>query len=396
MSVKPTDPRGTHSSQADAYETVALVLQGGGALGSYQAGVYQGLHEAGISPNWIAGISIGSINAAIIAGSPLDERIGRLRGFWEDICRPTGFSALPWGDAWAQAFQGIPFGFGSPMMNSQLAAYRALTEGQPGFFTPRYPPPYLLHGGSGATSFYDTSPLAATLHKYVDFDLLNRGAVRASFGAVNVRTGNFAYFDNTQMPLRAEHIMASGALPPGFPAIEIDGEHYWDGGVVSNTPLAHVLAALPIKDTLAFQVDLWPARGALPTNLEEVAERQKDIQYSSRTRTVTNIHQRLMKLRRGLQRVLEHLPEDERNSPDLADIRELACTPAVNVVNLIFEAKHYERNSKDYEFGTEAMREHWQSGLTDIQHTLEQPRILNRPHANQSFVSHDIHRTKPQ
>lgn len=385
--------RGKRTPVAPAYDTVALVLQGGGALGSYQAGVYQGLHEAGIRPNWIAGISIGAINAAIIAGSPPDERVERLRGFWESICRPTGFSALPWGDTLAGMFQGIPFGYGSPAMNGQLAAFQALAAGQPGFFKPRYPPPFWVQGGGpAATSFYDTTPLAATLHDYVDFDLLNRGDVRVSLGAVNVRTGNFAYFDSRGTRLRAEHIMASGALPPGFPAVEIDGEYYWDGGVVSNTPLAQVLSAHPMHDTLAFQVDLWPARGPLPTNLEEVAERQKDIQYSSRTRTVTNTYQRILKLRRGLQRLLERLPEHERNSAALADIRELACTPAVNVINLIYEAKHYERNSKDYEFGTEAMREHWQSGLADIQRTLADPGVLERPSADQSFVAHDIHR----
>ena len=375
---------------AARYDTVALVLQGGGALGSYQAGVYQGLYEAGIQPNWIAGISIGAINAAIIAGSPPDERIERLRGFWESICRPTGFAALPWGDTLARMFQGVPFGFGSPAMNGQLAAFQALVSGQPGFFKPRFPPPYWLQGGGpAATSFYDTSVLADTLRQYVDF-----GEVRASFGAVNVRTGNFAYFDSTRTRLRAEHIMASGALPPGFPAVEIDGEYYWDGGVVSNTPLAHVLSAHPMRDTLAFQVDLWPARGPLPTNLEEVAERQKDIQYSSRTRTVTNTYQRVLKLRRGLQRLLERLPEHERNSPELADIREQACTPAVNVINLIYEAKHYERNSKDYEFGLEAMRDHWDSGLVDIRRTLANPTVLERPPADQGFVAHDVHRAQ--
>lgn len=392
MSVTPPHLHRACATEGDGYDTVALVLQGGGALGSYQAGVYQGLHDAGIQPNWVSGISIGAINPAIIAGSRPDDRVERLRGFWEAICRPTGFSAVPWGDVWARMFQGIPFGFGSPVMNSHLAAFSALTAGQPGFFKPRYPPPYLSQHGPGATSFYDTSPLLATLQHYVDFDLLNSGDVRVSLGAVNVRTGNFAYFDSTTTRLRAEHIMASGALPPGFPAVEIDGEYYWDGGIVSNTPLSHVLSAHPMQDTLAFQVDLWPARGSLPTNLEEVAERQKDIQYSSRTRTVTNIYQRILTMRRGLQRLLERLPEDERGSDDLADIRALACTPAVNVVNLIYEAKHHERNSKDYEFGSEAMRDHWQSGVTDIEQTLAIPHVLKRPSADESFVTHDVHR----
>ncbi len=376
-----------------SYDTVALVLQGGGALGSYQAGVYEGLHEAGIRPNWVSGISIGSINAAIIAGSPEDERVARLRGFWESICRPTGFAALPWGEALADLFDGIPFGFGSPAMNGQLSAFQALFSGQPGFFKPRMPPPYLVHGrGAASTSFYDTTPLAETLRQYVDFDLLNAGKVRASFGVVNVRSGNFAYFDSQKHTLGPEHIMASGALPPGFPSVEIDGEHYWDGGIVSNTPLAQVLTTDTMRDTLAFQVDLWPARGGLPTTLEEVAERQKDIQYSSRTRMVTDQLRRVLKLRHGLQQLLERLPEKERGAPDLAEIRKLANTPATNIINLIYEAKHRERFSKDYEFGTEAMREHWESGLADIRQTLAKPGILARPTQNSCFVSHDIHR----
>lgn len=378
-----------------AYDMVALVLQGGGALGSYQAGVYEGMHEHGLRPGWVAGISIGSINAAIIAGSPADERVERLRGFWESICRPHGYAGLPtpWGDWLAGMFQGIPFGFGSPAMNGQLAAAYALLHGQPGFYKLRFPPPYWNRdGGAASTSFYDTTPLADTLRTYVDFDLLNSGAVRASFGAVNVRTGNFAYFDSTQTRLTPQHIMASGALPPGFPAVEIDGEFYWDGGVVSNTPLSHVLSNQPMRDTLAFQVDLWPARGPLPTTLEEVAERQKDIQYSSRTRYVTDNLQQTIKLRQGLQRLLDLLPEGQRNSPELADVRRVAATPAINIVNLIYQTKNYERHTKDYEFGTEAMRDHWQSGLTDIRATLAQPHVLDLPTNGNRFVSHDIHR----
>lgn len=375
------------------YDTVALVLQGGGALGAYQAGVYEGLHEAGIRPNWISGISIGSINAAIIAGSPEDERVARLRGFWESICRPTGFASISWGETLAGMFEGIPFGFGSPAMNGQLSAFQALLSGQPGFFKPRFPPPYWLRGrGAASTSFYDTSPLRDTLRQYVDFKLLNSGAVRVSLGAVNVRSGNFAYFDTSRHALGPEHIMASGALPPGFPAVEIDGEHYWDGGLVSNTPLAHLFSSESLRDTLAFQVDLWPARGGLPTTLEEVAERQKDIQYSSRTRLITDQLRNVLKLRHSLQRVLEKLPAAERNARGLADIRALAHTPATNIVNLIYESKHRERYSKDYEFGTEAMREHWESGLSDIRLTLAKPGVLDKPTEESCFIAHDIHR----
>jgi NTE family protein len=376
-----------------AYGTVALVLQGGGALGSYQAGVYEGLHEHGLRPDWVAGISIGAINAAIIAGSVPDERVERLRGFWESICRPYGYGALPWGNTLMEWFQGVPLGFGTPSMNGRLAAASAVLHGQPGFFKPRFPPPYWQQG-IAATSFYDTAPLLETLRTYVDFDLLNSGAVRASFGAVNVRTGNFAYFDSTQTRLTPHHVMASGALPPGFPAVEIDGEFYWDGGIVSNTPLHYVLSSSPMRDTLAFQVDLWPARGPLPTNLGEVAERQKDIQYSSRTRLVTDTLKRNIKLREDLQRVLALLPEEQRLAPALAEIRRDATIPAVNVVNLIYESKNYERHSKDYEFGSEAMREHWSSGLADLRATLDRPGVLDFPAEGQRFVTHDIHRAE--
>jgi len=395
------------------YDTVALVLQGGGALGSYQAGVYQGMHEAGVRPDWVAGISIGAINAAIIAGSPLDERVERLHGFWESICRPYGYGALPWGDMFAAmwrdlpgAFAAGPFGsgspsatpfasyaYGSPGANGVLAATNALLYGQPGFYQPRPFPPFWPQGqGPAGASYYDTAPLEKTLNTYVDFDLLNRGDVRASFGAVNVRTGNFAYFDSTKIRLTARHVMASGALPPGFPAVEIDGEYYWDGGVVSNTPLYYVLSPHPTWDTLALQVDLWPARGPLPDTMEKVMERQKDIQYSSRTRLVTDLLQRNLALRQDLRHLLALLPEKQRNAPELARIRESADTPVINVINLIYQSKNYERHSKDYEFGTEAMREHWQSGLADIRATLARPDVLARPQGGSGFVSHDIHR----
>ncbi|MFC4274834.1 DUF3734 domain-containing protein [Achromobacter aloeverae] len=388
--------KGRGKQSRSGYDTVALVLQGGGALGSYQAGVYQGMHEGGLQPDWVAGISIGAINAAIIAGSPPDERVERLRGFWESICRPYGYGALPWGDLLAGLMQGAPGGsyaYGSPDVNSRLAASYALLYGQPGFFQPRPFPPFWPQGnGPAGASYYDTAPLEKTLNTYVDFDLLNLGDVRASFGAVNVRTGNFAYFDSNKITLTARHVMASGALPPGFPAVEIDGEYYWDGGVVSNTPLYYVLSPHPTWDTLALQVDLWPARGPLPDTMEKVMERLKDIQYSSRTRLVTDTLQRNLGLRRDMQRLLSLLPEKQRNAPELAHIREAASTPVINVINLIYQSKNYERHSKDYEFGTEAMREHWQSGLADIRATLARPGVLDRPNGGSGFVTHDIHR----
>src|SRR6185312_14580407 len=328
------------------YDVVALVLQGGGALGAYQAGVYEGLHEAGIRPNWLAGISIGALNAAIIAGSPEAERVERLREFWETICAcPAGW---PGGEGLSDA---LPFAFDMRSLNNAFAAMRALFQGQPGFFKPRFPSPFWSpFSGEAATSFYDTAPLSRTLERLVDFDRLNSGDVRVSVGAVNVRTGNLTYFDTAERRLGPKHFMASGALPPGFPAVEIEGEHYWDGGVVSNTPLSRVLSGEP-RDTLTFQIDLWSARGRVPYDLMEVSSRQKDIQYSSRTRAITDQALRMQTMRRALQRTIEKLPESVKLDPEIRAIADLARYRSYNIVHLIYQSKIYEGQSKDYEFG---------------------------------------------
>jgi NTE family protein len=371
------------------YDVVALVLQGGGALGAYQAGVYEGLHEAGIHPTWLAGISIGALNTAIIAGSPEAQRVDRLREFWETICATP--VEWPASEGLAEA---LPFAFDMRSVHNAAAAMRALFQGQPGFFKPRFPPPYLSpFAGDGATSFYDTTPLRDTLLRLVDFDRLNSGDIRVSVGAVNVRSGNFVYFDTAERKLGPEHFMASGALPPGFPAIEIDGEFYWDGGVVSNTPLSYVLSTEPRRDTLTFQVDLWSAKGRMPDDLMEVSSRQKDIQYSSRTRAITTYMMQMQKMRRALQRVMDRLPEEAKTEPEMQEIAELACERAYNIIQLIYQTKTYEGHSKDYEFGLDAMREHWQSGLDDIRRTLADPHRLDRPSAEEDgVVSHDVHR----
>ena len=274
-------------AQRPPFDHIALVLQGGGALGAYQCGVYQALSEADLVPDWLAGISIGAINAAIIAGNAPENRVQRLRAFWELITATPGVPPMmPWleqiqswalhGDAARQVF-------------GQASATTAMISGAPGFFAPRLPPPWLQPSGTlEATSYYDTAPLKSTLERLIDFDRINAGATRFSVGAVNVQSGNFAYFDTTTHRIRVEHIMASGALPPGFPAIEIDGEFYWDGGLVSNTPLAWVVDADSRQDTLTFQVDLWSARGDVPKTLADVSTRQKEIVYSSRTREQTD------------------------------------------------------------------------------------------------------------
>ncbi len=371
------------------YETVALVLQGGGALGSYQAGVYQGLHEAGIRPNWFAGVSIGALNAAILGGNPPEKRLERLHDFWDTICQSALVPALPVvGNLAALLGQGDIRGWASAW-----SAARTMTEGQRGFFTPRLPPPFLSpFSGPAATSFYDTAPLKETLERLVDFDRINSRELRVSVGAVDVETGNFEYFDNANRVLKPEHFMASGALPPGFPAVEIDGRFYWDGGLVSNTPLMEVLSHPPRRDTLAFQVDLWSATGPLPKTLLDVSERQKDIQFSSRTRLVTSVAGEMQRLRNALRQVIEKLPEALQQDAEIGQLRDLSCSKVYNIVHLIYRDKQFESHNKDYEFSPLTMQEHWAEGLDDIRRTLQHPEWLARPTRSKSVVTHDVHR----
>ena len=375
--------------QVPAYETIALTLQGGGALGAYQAGVFQGLHEAGVEPNWLAGISIGALNTAIIAGNPPAKRVERLLQFWETICQPAFGLPLP-------AFIEHAFFNSSDAVRKAFTATQAvgaLVEGQKGFFVPRFPPPLpTVSGPPQAASYYDTAPLKATLESLCDFDRINSREMRVSVGAVNCGTGNFAYFDNTQTTLRAEHFMASGALPPGFAAVEIDGQYYWDGGLMSNTPLYEVIQTTPRRDTLAFQVDLWSAIGPVPDNITDVQGRMKDIQYSSRTRLVTDMLQRSQRFRHVLREVLDRVSPDQRDDPWCKLAEDLSCSKRYNVIHLIYRQKEYEGHYKDFQFGLSTMREHWESGLADIRHSLSQPDWLAMPDNDAGFVTHDIHR----
>ena len=366
-------------------ERTALVLQGGGALGAYQAGVYQGLDEAGVAPDWLAGISIGAFNTAIIAGNPPGRRVEALREFWDTISQPTLLPATTLGQEARYA------GLGDELRAwlDTWEAWRALVEGQRGFYQPRGWDP-LAAPGPAQASWYDTAPMIATLQRMVDFDRLNDGGIRVSMGAVNVRTGNLEYFDNTQMRLDARHILASGALPPAFPAVEIDGEYYWDGGLVSNTPLSQVLASEPRRDTLVFQVDLWSAQGELPQTLLDVAERQKEIQYSSRTRLITETQRVAQHYRRLLRELLEEIPEDVRRSNPWAQYAaQLACDRRYSVIHLIYRERARIGHFKDYQFGRVAMREHWLSGQADIARALAHPEWLELPTGEVAFVSHD-------
>jgi NTE family protein len=365
------------------FECIALLLQGGGALGAYQAGVYEALAEANLHPDWIAGISIGAINGALIAGNAPELRVDKLRAFWE---RVTAKPVCDWGECLFPAKSDAV-----RLWLNQVSAYSALASGASGFFTPRFPPPWLhAPGTTSATSFYDTSRLKETLEELVDFDRINAQRLRFSVGAVNVRSGNFVYFDTATHPIGPEHIMASAALPPGFSAVEIEGERYWDGGLVSNTPLQWIADSCPRFDTLAFQVDLWNAHGELPLSIAEVATRQKEIQYSSRTRAGTDSFKHIQRLRGALADLFEKLPEALRNGPEAQLLQPLGDHKVYNIVHLIYRAKTYEGQSKDYDFSRASMEEHWRAGYRDAIRTLRHPAVLERPTNHEGVFTFDL------
>jgi len=347
-------------------EECILVLQGGGALGAYQAGVFESMSEGSHAPDWVAGISIGAINAALIAGNPAEKRVQQLAEFWNRVSSACLQSHGAGGALPREA------------INESNAALSAVF-GVPGFYVPRVPPaPFQPPGTPGAISYYDTAPLKETLEELIDFDLLNSGSMRLSVGAVNVRSGNFAYFDTAMQRLDVRHVMASGALPPAFAPIEIDGEQYWDGGIVSNTPLQYVLDQRGTRPRLVFQVDLFSAQGVQPINMAEVSEREKDIRYSSRTRLNTSSELQREAMAQAARRLIAKLPPKLREDPDAQALKGCGHEASVSVVHLIYRSKHYETQSKDYEFSRQSVEDHWLAGRTDTTQTLLNPQWVHR------------------
>ena len=340
-----------------------LVLQGGGALGAYQAGVYEALHEAGIAPDWVTGVSIGAINAALIVGNQPHNRIARLREFWERVS------------------SGIPLIVPAPLdwirvLFNRWSASASMAFGVPGFFSPRFPSPLFAPPGEiGALSLYDSSPLRETLRELVDFDVINARNVRISVGAVDVRKGNSTYFDSDDAKLLfgPEHVMASGALPPGLPPIAVDNIPYWDGGLVSNTPLWYVLDECRLLNALIIQIDLFSARGKMPRDLDDVLERAKDIQYSSKTRFNTSRAKEEEALRQALQSVIAKLPARLRSDKDVEFLRERAKNRHISIVHLINRHSAYANESKDYEFSRGTIRALWDAGYADMRGTMANP-----------------------
>ena len=340
------------------YDHEILLLQGGGALGAYQAGVYEGLVEAGIVPSWVVGISIGAINAALIVGNPPERRVERLREFWQRISVNVG-PPLP---AWLDSLR--------PAVN-YMAAMSAATIGVAGFYRPRMPPAsFSADGTEPALSVYDTTPLKATLEELVDFDLINRGQVRLSVGAVNVCKGTSTYFDTKNTLIHSDHIRASGALPPGFPPVMIDGEYYWDGGVVTNTPINYVSDERPLTTARIIQVDTFNAQGQLPRNLGQVSERAKDIQYASKARFNIEQVRELGELAAAGRELIERLPPELKSHPAAQKLAAACDERSWLIIRLINTRPSRSGPVKDYEFSRATIEEAWTAGVQDVRRSV--------------------------
>jgi NTE family protein len=351
-----------------------LVLQGGGALGAYQVGVYQALDEAGIAPQWVIGTSIGAINAALIAGSKPKERVEKLCDFWS---RVRNDHLIP---------QGLP-----SWLTSAARNYRAITAGVPSFFTPN-PMAFLSpHNrlGPEATGYYSVDPLRRTLEELVDLDQLNNGGTRITVGASSVRTAEMRYFDSREMPLRLEHVLASGALPPGFPPVRIDGELYWDGGILSNTPVEVVFDDNPRRNSLVFAVHIWNPHGPEPETIWEAMNRQKDVQYSSRAVSHIQRQRQIHRMRHIIAELSQLVPEERRNSNLFDDLKSYGCLTRMHVVRLIAPALDHEDHSKDIDFSASGVRRRREAGYSDTMRTLEKAPWRNPVDELEGFVLHE-------
>jgi NTE family protein len=335
---------------------VVLVLQGGGALGSYQAGVYQALHEAGIEPDWIIGTSIGAINASLIAGNQPQDRLLHLKEFWKRVEQNPVWS-------FREAFPGF---------NEKLSYWATITHGISSFFRPNP----LAHAGdsyvlgSERAGFYTTAPLQETLEALVDFDLVNRCTPRLTVGAAHVRTSQMRYFDSRDCAITVKHVMASGALPPAFPAVRIESELYWDGGILSNTPTEAVFDDNPRKDSLIFSVHLWNPLGSEPTTMAEVFNRHKDVQYSSRIASQISRQQQIHRLRHVIKELAARLPETERNSKMSRELASYGCQTTMHVVRLLAPQLDRETHTKDIDFSPSGIMQRWGAGYAHTKAVL--------------------------
>ena len=357
MSLNQDAPR-DHQPKHKLPGQVVLVFQGGGALGSYQAGVYQALHEASIEPDWVIGTSIGAINASLIAGNRREDRIAKLEEFWSRV----------------ETHPKWDFGGLSSAFSDALSNLSTVIGGIPAFFQPN-PLAHLgirLPLGSDLAGYYSTKPLEKTLLELVDFDRLNREGPRFTVGAAHVRTSQMRYFDSRTCDISVKHVLASGALPPAFPAVRIDGELYWDGGVLSNTPTEIVFDDNPRKDALIFAAHMWNPVGPEPESIWEVLHRQKDIQYSSRISSHVIRQKQTHRMRHVISQLAARLSEDERNSDAVKELASYGCTTRMHVVQLLAPRLGHENHTKDIDFSRSGIRYRWEAGFEHTRAMLEQ------------------------
>lgn len=351
------DKRTVAGRTSDLEQTI-LVFQGGGALGAYQAGVYEALHEAGIEPDWIIGTSIGAINASLIAGNEPGNRLPRLREFWQRMAHKALWHQS---SAW-------------PLLSQTLSYWNTLSRGIPGFFEPNYRAflgPHILLGSDNA-GYYSTAPLERTLSELVDFLLVNRCKPRLTVGAAHVRTSQMRYFDGRDMPIDVRHIMASGALPPAFPGVRIDGELYWDGGILSNTPTEVIFEEKPRRNSLIFAVHMWNPVGPEPETIWEVLHRQKDIQYSSRVATHIARQLEAHRLRHVIRELLPYIPHHVRDTDSVRELASWGCPTRMHVVRLLAPRLGNEDHTKDVDFSPSGIRQRWEVGYASAHRAIEQ------------------------
>jgi NTE family protein len=337
---------------------VVLVFQGGGALGAYHGGVYQALHEAGIEPNWVVGTSIGAISGAIIAGNEVGSRLDHLREFWDRVGRKP-------------LWDGTPFG----QLAGNTASYvLSIFNGISGYYAPNRA---IAWGGLNAlvgvdkAAFYTIDDLRQTVSNLVDFGRLNAAHVRLTVGAVNVRTGKMHYFDSRSLPITIDHVLASGALPPGFPAIRIDGDPYWDGGLYSNTPIEVVFDDNPRRDSVVFSVQVFPIAGPEPESVWQVMSRQLDIQYASRADSHLPRQEHIHQLRHMVRELVRMLPDSQRESPEVKEMAGYGCGTYMHIVRINATPLKNEDYLREIDFSAEGIQKRWRAGYADTMRTLD-------------------------
>lgn len=374
-------PVRTNKNNKPQYHYIACTFQGGGALGAYQAGVLHALDEAGYYPNWFVGTSIGAINAAIAAGNPEHLRVEKMYEFWQTIATPSGMPSLLHQEE-----------MGLRKMEHLLSAHSALFFGQPGFFNPRYlNPEFSAHTSADLISYYDTSPLRSTLERFVDFDRINSKKItRLSVGAVEVCSGEMIYFDSHNEKIAPEHIMASGALPPGFPAVEVNGKLYWDGGISNNTPICHILGNQEQKHVLCFMVNLFNSYGLNPRSLDEILKRKKDIEFSSKYNKIIKLYQQIQELKNSIHVLSHFVPPEERSKPELKLCLSRGHQSTISLVHFLYKEDLSELSSKDYEFSQKTIKERIAKGYHDGKKAAKEAPWLKPVSATEGIAIHEM------